>query len=254
LKVSIITVAYNSELTIRDTMESVLIQTYSEIEYIIVDGFSGDNTLPIIKEYQSQFNGRMHWISEKDKGIYDAINKGIELASGDIIGILNSDDTLADNNTVACVVEAMLSNDIGAIWGDVLIVDKADKTIIKRYYSAKNITINSFNYGIMPPHPGVFIKSKFYKLYGKYNIKYKIAADYDLLLRYFKINNLNFTYIPKVLVEMKAGGISSRNIFSIISLNKEIYEIHNDNGISISLFSLMKKIPYRLLEMISRPI
>ena len=248
LKVSIITVCFNSEKTIRDTIESVINQNYSEIEYIIVDGKSKDKTLSTIKSYHKSIK---KVISEKDHGMYDALNKGIRAASGDLIGILNSDDRYSDENVISSIVRVFTNNQINIAWGDVAFIDKKNK--VKRLYSGGDISPSSFNNGIMPPHPSVFIKKNCYEKFGYFNTKYRIAADYDLLLRFLKLNNLRYFYMPKVLVKMKLGGVSNRSFSNVALLNKEIYEIHKSNGVPISIFNLMKKIPRRIMELVLKP-
>jgi len=191
MKISIITVCYNSEKYIQSTIESVLNQTYENIEYIVIDGCSNDGTVTIIKEYESKFNGRMKWISEPDKGIYDAMNKGIKMATGDVVGILNSDDFYIENTVIEQVADTFTQNkETQIVFGDVLFVkpDNLDKTV--RYYRSKNFTPKRFRFGFMPAHPTFFTyKTNFDKI-GYYKIKYTIAADFELLLRFMLLNKL----------------------------------------------------------------
>jgi len=248
IKVSIITVCFNSEKTIKDTIKSVIGQDYPEIEYIIVDGGSQDNTLSIIESYHRSIT---KIISEEDRGMYDALNKGIKNSNGQIIGILNSDDTFSDKTVISSIVNSFVTSKVDLIWGDVIFVDKKMK--VRRVYSGADISPLSFNWGIMPPHPSVFVKKDCYEKFGYFNIKYKIASDYDLLFRFLTLNNLKYLYLPKVLVKMKIGGASNSSISSILKLNKEIYKIHRANGVPISVIHLIKKVPRRILELIKRP-
>ena len=248
VKVSIITVCYNSEKTIRDTIESVVSQNYSDIEYIIVDGGSKDKTLSIVESYHQSIT---KIISEEDSGMYDAMNKGINISTGNLIGILNSDDIFADENIVSILVKIFSQNQVDIIWGDVVFIDKRNR--IRRFYSGSGISPSSFDSGIMTPHPAVFIKKDCYENFGYFNIKYKIASDYDLLFRFLKLNDLKYFYLPKVLVKMKLGGASNSSISSIFKLNKEIFKIHHSYGNPISVISLMKKVPRRIFELIKRP-
>jgi len=242
MKVSIITVVWNNKETIRDSIDSILSQTYQNIEYIIVDGGSNDGTVDVVKSYGDKID---KFISEADNGIYDALNKGIAISTGDIIGLLHSDDYYPNPNILSIVVEKFKNNDIDMIWGDIIYVNKKGES--KRHYSGENI---NFNIGIMPPHPSVFIKKKCYEDFGYYNTDYRIAADYDLLFRFIKLNNLKCIYSNDIIVNMTPGGASNKNIFSSIKLNKEIYQIHKSHNRPISIFSLFKKIPRRISELI----
>jgi glycosyltransferase involved in cell wall biosynthesis len=249
LKVSLITVCFNSEKTIKRTIESVINQNYSDIEYIIVDGDSKDSTLSIIESYNMYID---KIISEKDLGMYYALNKGIENTSGDIIGIIHSDDIFFDNQVISNVVDVFnYNNKTDIVWGDIVFINNKNKII--RMYSGKKISSESFNYGIMPPHPSVFIKKYCYDEFGIFNTKYRIAADYDLIFRLIKINKIKYSYLPKILVQMNTGGLSNSSFLSILELNKEIYKIHNSSGFPISIFSLIKKIPKRFFELFNRP-
>ena len=250
MKVSIITVCYNSEKTISDTIDSVINQSYYDIEYIIIDGNSTDRTLSKISKFKKNIS---KIISENDDGIYDALNKGIRLATGDIIGILHSDDAFYDSDIIKKIVKIFTSkNTVDLLWGDVVFINKNNK--IKRVYSGKNINRKSFKIGIMPPHPSVFIKADVYKKYGSFNTKYKIASDYDFLYRLIVLNKIKCYYIPCILVKMKLGGLSNKSLFNIYQLNHEIYDIHKEAGSKISILNLMRKIPIRFMELIKRKI
>jgi len=243
LKITLITVCFNSEETISRTIQSVINQKYSQIEYIIIDGGSTDSTLSIIEKYK-KFISIIK--SENDDGIYDAINKGIILATGDLVGLLHSDDYYP-NNQVITNVATSFKNDISLdiVVGDVAFID--GKENIARYYSGEKF---NFNIGMMPPHPSVFLKRKCYERFGSFNTNYKIAADYDLLFRFIKINKLKYSYSKNIIVNMSLGGKSNQNIFSIIRLNLEIYKIHQSHNYSISVIDLFKKIPIRLRELL----
>ena len=184
MKISIITVTYNSAATLRDTMESVLAQTYTDIEYVVVDGLSKDNTMDIVREYEPRFQGRMKYISEKDHGLYEAMNKGIRMATGEIVGIINSDDFYHRNDIIQLVADAMAASEVQAVYGDVRFVnpENLDKTV--RYYSSKIFRPSLFRFGFMPAHPTFFTYRKYFEQYGYYRLDYKIAADYELLVRF----------------------------------------------------------------------
>ena len=250
MKISIITAAYNSAETIRDTIESVLIQTYPDIEYIIVDGLSKDNTVAIVKEYMPRFNGRMLWVSEKDNGMYDAMNKGIRMATGEVVGIINSDDFYHRNNVIAEIVKVFEDQKVEATFADVRFVnpDNLDKTV--RYYSSRNFSPKYFRFGFRPAHPTFFTYKKFFDLFGYYQTDYKIAADYELLIRFLYIHKLNYFYLPLDVVKMRTGGASTTSMKSILLINKEIIRGCRENGIYTNLFILFLKYFVKVFELV----
>ena len=247
MKISIITVCYNSQKTISETIESVIRQKHLDKEYIIIDGGSSDDTLSIIKKYQNHID---KLISEKDNGIYDAINKGLKQANGDIIGLLHSDDHYPSDNVLSVVSQSFDNNNVDIVWGNVALIDENNN--IKRFYSGKLIDLSSFDIGIMPPHPSVFVRRSCYQKFGNFNLNYKISADYDLLLRFLKIERLEYLYNSQILINMRLGGLSNSGIVSLYKINKEIYKIHKANMIPISIFGLLKKIPLRIKELINK--
>nr|WP_321522423.1 glycosyltransferase family 2 protein [uncultured Macellibacteroides sp.] len=250
MKISIITVSYNSSTTIRGTIESVLSQCYSNIEYIIVDGLSKDNTVSIIKEYEPKFNGRLRWISEKDKGLYDAMNKGLRMATGEVVGIINSDDYYHHSDVISKIANIFKYQTVEAIYADVRFVnpDNLDKTV--RYYSSKNFSPARFRFGFMPAHPTFFTYKKFFDEFGYYKTDYKIAADYELLIRFLFTNNLNYKYIPLDVMKMRTGGASTASIKSNILLNKEIVRACRENGIKTWFPLLLLKYFIKVFEFI----
>ena len=244
MKISIITVCYNSEKTIRKTIESVLIQDYTNIEYIIVDGLSNDNTLNIINEFSQKIS---KIISEKDNGIYDAINKGISMANGDFVGVLNSDDIFYDNHTISCVAEKFKNNiDLESIIGDIVFVKPNGK--LYRHYSALNWTPKKFIWGLMPPHPTFYCKRTIFDKYGSYRNDFKIAADYELLIRFLLVNKISYEYIPKILVSMSLGGVSTKNLSSNLKINKEVLRACKLNNLNTNLFKLYTKYFFKIKE------
>jgi glycosyltransferase involved in cell wall biosynthesis len=220
--VSIITVAYNSEKTIKDTIESVLCQSYQNIEYIIVDGKSNDKTIEIASSYKNKFKGRLRIISEEDNGLYDAMNKGITAAKGDIIGIINSDDFYIDNKVIEKVVSRMVRENVDSLYANLVFISDIDKNKIVRTWIAKT---GSFRMGWNPPHPTVFIKKSVYEKYGLFNTSFRIAADYDILYRFFEKYKITTTYLNEYIVKMRIGGESTKGIKSNIKGNMEIYSI-----------------------------
>ena len=232
MKVSIITSVFNNEKHIEDAINSVLNQTYKNIEYIIIDGNSTDNTKKIIEKYLNKIDV---FISEPDKGIYDGLNKGIKNATGDIIGLLHSDDIYYDNKVIEKVVNNFNKN-IDGVYGDLVYI-KENKVI--RYWKSGEFNIEKLKKGWMPPHPTLFLKKSIYDQYGLFDLDFKIAGDYDFILRVLK-NNINLKYIPKVLYKMRVGGASNKSIKNIIQKSKEDLRALNKNQIG-SFDVLFKK-------------
>ena len=216
IKISIITVTYNSINTLEETLNSVKNQTYSNIEHIIIDGASTDGSFELCKLYPHI----SYIISEKDSGMYEAINKGIQIATGDIIGLLNSDDTFTNNKIIEQIAfEFTQYSDLDSIIGDVRFVSKNK---IVRHYSSSRWVPSKFKFGIMPPHPSFYCKKELFKKYGSYNITFKIAGDFELLLRFILINKISYRYLPIQMVDMKIGGLSTSGFRSSIVINEEI--------------------------------
>ncbi len=212
MKISVITATFNSGKTLRDTIESVLRQTYRDIEYIIVDGASRDDTLDIIREYEPRFGGRMRWISEPDQGIYDAMNKGIGMATGAVVGLLNSDDFYTDE----CVLERVAAEimDVDAVYGDIHYVDDGDLTKCVRYYSSKGFRRWKMRMGFMPAHPSFYCRRTVYTRFGLFDTDFRVAADFEQLLRLIYLNRIHTRYIPMDFVTMRTGGASSSGMKS----------------------------------------
>lgn len=250
MKVSIITVSWNSQKTIHDTIESVLNQTYSNIEYIIVDGLSKDSTIDIIKEYEPKFNGRLHWISERDKGMYDAMNKGITMASGDLVGIINADDFYHRNDAISEIIKVFNNSNVQAAFADVRFVRPTDLNKTVRYYSSKNFSPSRFRFGFMPAHPTFFTYKNNFEKFGYYKTDYKIAADYELLIRFLYTHKLQYKYIPIDVMKMRTGGVSTASWRSNILLNKEIVRGCKENGIYTNLPLLLLKYFIKIWELI----
>ena len=251
MKISIITVCYNSEATIWDTIESVLAQSYSDIEYIIVDGASSDNTMAIVEEYKDRI---AIVVSEPDKGIYDAMNKGIKLATGDVVGILNSDDFYQDNDVVRNVVRQFASfSDPDIVFGDVVFVapEKLDRII--RFYRSGHFRPWKLRFGWMPPHPATFIKKRAYDQVGLYSLDFKISSDYEMFVRLLLVQHLSFSRIDNVLVRMRTGGVSTAGIKSNLLLNKEIVQACRKNGVYTNLLFVLSKLPFKLMELLRKP-
>ena len=238
MKISIITVTKNDRDNIENCIESVLSQGYKNLEYILIDGASTDGTVNIIKQY----NGRISkWISEKDNGIYDAMNKGINMATGDVIGFLNSDDLYAGPNILEFVAEEFQNNDIDSCYGDLVYVAKDDTNQVIRNWKSCEFSYELFNNGWHPPHPTFFVKKNIYEKCGTFDTKYKIGADYALMLKFLVKHKIRVKYIPEVLVKMRVGGSSNENIFNILRANLECYRAWKENDLDISPLFIFKK-------------
>ena len=233
MKISLITVTYNSSKTLSATLSSVLFQTYSDIEYIVVDGLSEDNTVSIIEEYSHLFAGRLRFLSEPDKGIYDAMNKGIQMATGDIIGILNSDDLLMDDDVLKDIALAF-DDKTDAICGNLYFVDVNDVNHVVRIW--KGSPYRSFTKGWHPAHPTFYARRQVYEKYGAFDITFDVSADFELMLRLIDKYHICIKYVDRYMVKMRVGGESTGSIQNIIKGNKNIIKAFKKNGVSVSLF------------------
>lgn len=241
MKVTIITVCYNSEKTIERTILSVLNQTYPNIEYIIIDGMSFDNTVTIIQSYE---NAISKWISEPDSGLYDAINKAISISTGDIIGILNSDDVFYSNTTIEEVVYFHSINLIDASVGNI-IQHNIDGKIVRKY-SSKFWKPQRLRYGYMPPHPSIFLKRELFLKYGIYSTNFKIAADYELICRFFLLNSIKWKYSNITTTRMDIGGLSSSGLNSYKKVTSEIIKALSSNNIKFTPFFILFRFIWKI--------
>jgi glycosyltransferase involved in cell wall biosynthesis len=236
MKITIITATYNSGQTLTDTLESVLRQSYTDIDYVIVDGGSKDDTLDIIRRYEPRFEGRMRWISEPDKGIYDAMNKGIRMATGDVVGLLNSDDFYTSNDVLEHVARALSDPNVDAIYGDIHYVNDDDLTHCVRYYSSRVFSRGLMRLGFMPAHPSFYCRRTIYEKYGLFDTSLRVAADFENLLRLIFVNRIHTKYIPKDFVTMRTGGASSSGMVSHKRILKEHMVAYKQNGVYSNLF------------------
>ena len=252
MKISIITATFNSAATVRDTIESVLRQTYSDYEYIIKDGGSKDETLDICKEYASRFEGRMKIISAPDKGIYDAMNIGIEAATGDVVGLLNSDDFYTSVDVLLTIADAFSNNVIDAVYGDIHFVKDGalDKQV--RYYSSALFKRGYMRLGFMPAHPSFYCKKACYEKYGYFDTSFKIAADFENLLRLIFKGRIKTKYIKKDFVTMRTGGASTAGFSSRKTIMKEHLRGFKKNGIYSNAFLLSLRYFYKIYELIRK--
>lgn len=240
MKVTIITATFNSQEFIEDCMISVLNQEYDNIEYVIIDGASKDNTLEIIKSFQTH-HAHIRLISEPDKGIYDALNKGLIHASGDVVGFVHSDDVLANTTIVSNVVDCIKNRDVDGVYGDLLYVRKEDTNKVIRHWKGKQFSPALLKRGWMPAHPTLFIKQEVYLSKGNFDLTFKIAADYDFILRIFKDRKLNFEYLPNVFTKMRVGGVSNRNMKSILLKTKEDLRALRNNSMPFPFWIVVSK-------------
>ena len=238
MKISIITVVWNNNKTIKNAIDSVLSQTYKNIEYIVIDGASSDGTVEIVQSYGDKINT---FVSEKDKGIYDAMNKGIALATGNVIGILNSDDFYASNTIVAEVMNEFKAKSVDSVYGDLVYVNSEDTNKIVRYWKSQTFNEKLFKKGWHPAHPTFFVKKEIYDKYGSFNLDFKIAADYELMLRFLEKEKITSSYIPKVFVKMRIGGESNQSLKNIIQANLESYAAWKKNELYINSFVFLLK-------------
>lgn len=247
MKVSIITATYNSAKTLGDAIKSVLDQTFSDIEYIVVDGASSDGTQDVVRQYESQFAGRLKWISEKDKGIYDAMNKGIRMATGDVIGILNSDDYFTSNDVVQRIVDAF-DDRTDAVYGDIHFIHDGQPDKCVRYYSSKHFRPRWLRFGFMPAHPSFYCRRKVFDEAGLYKTDYAIGSDFEMMVRLFMKHHIKARYLNMDFVTMRIGGASTRNVKSRMQLIKEDVRGCRENGIYTNALMISMKFLYKIFE------
>ena len=235
MKISIITVSYNSADTIGHTLNSVSEQNYDDIEHIIVDGKSTDNTLEVVALYGASVS---KLVSEKDFGIYDAMNKGIVLSHGEVIGFLNADDFYPSSEILSKVAKIFEDFAIDACYGDLCYVKKNDFKKIIRYWKSSKFSAGTFEKGWSPPHPTFFVRRSIYQNYGGFKLDYKIAADLELMMRFLVKHKISSKYIPEVLVHMRMGGTTNKSLVNIFSQNKEILSALRSHGLRPSAWRL----------------
>lgn len=242
MKITIITVCYNSAITIEKTIVSVAKQTYKNIEFIIIDGESKDNTLEIVKKHESVV---FNWISEPDRGLYDAMNKGISMATGHVIGILNSDDTFNSNTVIEEIANFHTQNNIEASVGNITQHKENGKMV--RLYSSKYWNPEKLTIGFMPPHPSIFFKRELFNKYGVYDLGFKIGADYELITRFFLKNKISWKYSGITTTAMLVGGLSSSGTSSYKLISKEIQKALSMNGILFSPFKIKMRFFWKII-------
>ena len=250
MKISIITVCFNSARTIRDTIASVLAQDHPDIEYIVIDGGSTDGTLTIIDEYRARI---ALVVSESDKGLYDAMNKGIAAATGEVVGILNSDDFYESNDVLSCIANAFSADPMkDIVFGDIVFVRPDNLSKVVRRYAAGHFRPWKLRFGWMPPHPGTFIRRHLYQKAGSYKLDYKIAADFDMFVRLLITHQASYMWVDRILVRMRLGGVSTEGFARSLFLNREIVRACLSNHVYTNLAFVLTKAPFKLLEFLRR--
>ena len=249
MKVSLITISYNKEKEIRQTIESVLNQDYPDIEYIIVDGGSNDGTLTIIESFKPHLT---KFISEPDNGIYHAINKGIDLATGEIIGLVHAGDMLFNDHVISDLVKCFIKTGSDIVYGNTILVDPINTVKVKRVFEGGEFNPRRFLSGWMPSHSSVYIKRKIFQKYGNYRLDMSIASDYELLLRFMYKNKVNSSYYKGLVTRFRLGGISNKNVFSFIKSGSECYRSWNLNSLNVPFYTIPLKILRRIPDIIFR--
>jgi len=249
LKVSIITAVLNNRKTIEECMQSIINQTYQHRECIVIDGGSTDGTMDLLKKYENRMT---KIVSERDNGIYDAMNKGIKLATGDVIGILNSDDIYNDATVIESVANAIMENSVDSCYGDLVYVDKNNPDKVIRYWKSCIYKNGLFRSGWMPPHPTFFVKREVYEKYGCFNTDFKIAADYELMLRFLERHKISTYYIPEVLIKMRMGGMSNRSLKNLFIKSSEDYKAWKINNLNGGIYTILLKNLCKLPQFINK--
>lgn len=249
MKVSIITATYESRETISNCIISVNVQCYPKIEHIVIDGNSKDDTVDVI---QHQPNRVFLLVSEPDMMVYDALNKGIKNTTGDIIGLLHSDDMFGSEHTISHIVETFERTGADVVYGDLVFVQRNNTTKVIRYWKSSPCTSGKLSRGWMPPHPTVFMRREVYEKYGFFDLSYRISADYDFLLRVFKDRSLKFEYMPELITRMRIGGISTGTVKNIIRKSKEDYLVLKKNKVLFPLLVVLLKISSKLPQFLKR--
>jgi len=249
VKVTVITVSYNSAATIADTVRSVASQTYSNVEHLVIDGQSTDATVQVV---DAHWHPNLALRSEPDEGIYDAMNKGVAAANGDVIAFLNADDQYANPNVLADVVERMRACSLDALMGDVAFYSPGRPERVVRRYSSGRFSPERLAWGWMPAHPALFLRREVFLRTGRFRTDYKIAGDFEFVIRAFSNGQISYQYFPEILVKMQTGGASTAGLRATVLLNREVLRACRENGISTNLLKILSKYPSKLLEFLCR--
>ena len=242
MKISIITAVFNNRDTVAEALDSVLSQSHGDNELLVIDGGSTDGTLDALSRYVDRV---AFFVSERDDGIYDALNKGIANATGDVVGFLHSDDLMADECVLERVAEAFADPAVDAVYGDLVYVSRNDPANVVRHWKAGPFNVNQLRWGWMPPHPTFYVRRQLYEHLGRFDISYRIAADYDCMLR-FLMSGIRVAYIPELLIKMRVGGASNRSLSSLLAKSREDYQVISRHGmrpLSTLLAKNIRKLP-----------
>jgi glycosyltransferase involved in cell wall biosynthesis len=247
-KISIVTVARNCVVTIEDTILSVARQSYPHVEHILVDGASTDGTLEIVNRHLNKFSKT---VSEPDMGIYDAMNKGIRLATGDVVGFLNADDVYSDANVLGEIAAIFNDATVSACYGDLVYMDES-LTRVVRYWKSRPYRDGLFEKGWMPAHPTFFVRRAVFERYGDFDLAFRFQSDFDLTMRFLSICKIQSVYLPRVLVKMRVGGATNKSATNVIKGNIEAYQICKKNGLRVTPLFIVKKILSRVPQFFSK--
>jgi len=251
LKISLITATYNSAATVADTLRSVNEQTHADVEHIVVDGGSTDATLAIVRAEGKRVTTL---VSEPDRGIYDAMNKGLKLATGDVVGMINSDDFFASPNVLALVAAALADSELDAVYADLCFVRQADPSRVVRYWRSSPFKPGLFARGWIAPHPTLYIRRGIFERFGGFDLAYPVAADTELMARFFEVHRIRTRYIPEIFVRMRMGGASTRSLKGIAAQNREVWSALRKNGLAGSMAGFAAhKLASRLRQFVTRP-
>lgn len=250
MKISIITATYNRADTIRSTVESILSQTYVDWEHIVIDGASSDNTLDVLKEYAGRYNGRLKILSEPDCGIYDAMNKGIAIATGDVIGFLNSDDFYFDSSVLDNISKEFDDKNTDAVYAGAVAVKSSDTSRIIRIKRGSKYPKNGFYEGWHPAHPTFYAKKECYDRFGNFDLSFGTAADLELMMRFIEVHHITTRYVPKLFVKMRFGGASNNSLSSLLKANSLVLRAFDKNGLRRPKFYFLRKIGPKFINMV----
>ena len=250
MRVSIITAVRNAERTVGGALESVQRQTWPDVEHIVVDGLSTDGTMDVVRRHSARL---AKVVSERDAGIYDAFNKGLKLATGEVVAFLNADDVYTSPDIVEAVQEVFARTQTSAVFGDVEFVRPEDPGRVVRHYSSERFHPRRLRYGWMPAHPSLFLRRRLIEQFGGFDASYRIAGDFELVARLFGRERIDFEYLPRVFVTMRTGGASTRGIRSTLTINREILRACRQNGIDTNRALLWMRFPAKLMEYLRRP-